>query len=206
MRQVLIPRDAGVFCASGMLVTDVRHDSLLAYHAQSDNLDLQHLDALFADLESAAGDRLSQEGFARGDMRFERFVDARYPGQVHELTIPVPSVDHFTAADTAAIESAFHERHEREFTYGRRRVAGGVPALAGECTWTHDHVAARKREPLEPSPNLQSGPVWATSRPISPTRNGGHAGIQSRTPDAGAAISGTRGDPSGDDHHRTKSF
>ena len=37
--RVIVPREAGTFCAFGMTVTDVRHDSRRAWHAQTDRLD-----------------------------------------------------------------------------------------------------------------------------------------------------------------------
>jgi N-methylhydantoinase A len=52
-------------------------------------------------------------------------VDARYPGQVHELTLPIraPSDGAYSAQDLAEIERAFHAVHEDRFSYARRELA-----------------------------------------------------------------------------------
>jgi N-methylhydantoinase A len=142
--QVVVPREAGTLCAFGMAVTDVRHDHARALHGQTDALDVGSVHALYAELDAEARERLSASGFADDTVRLERFVDARYPGQVHELTVPVPAE---LGDDLAArIEAAFHAEHRRRFTYDRTelpvevlhwRVAasgstGRPPARAGQ--------------------------------------------------------------------------
>lgn len=125
--RVLIPREAGTLCAFGMTVTDVRHDTARALRMLSDNSeDLRAVDDVFAAMEMEVRDRLREEGFADEQIRLERSVDARYPGQVHELTIQVPSSPHYTDEDARTIETTFHSEHERQFTYSR-------PELAVEC-------------------------------------------------------------------------
>lgn len=117
MKEVLIPREASTFCAYGMTVTDVRHDYVHSLHAATSNLDVDRLEHILRELESRAGERLRSEGFATESMIMERTVDARYPGQVHELTVPVP--DRIDLAAGPLIEATFHEEHEAQFTYAR---------------------------------------------------------------------------------------
>lgn len=117
--RVLIPREAGVFCSLGMTVTDVRHDYVRAHHAVSSSLDLAHLDGLFEELETEAIERLRADGFGDDDIRLERQVDARYPGQVHELTVAVPGSDTLSNDDLLEVVDAFHDEHKLLFTYSR---------------------------------------------------------------------------------------
>ena len=122
--QVIIPREAGTLCAFGMTVTDVRHDYVKAAPFISSSLDPGRLQELFSDLENAGRERLSAGGFTAQEMQLERFVDARYPGQVHELTIPVPRPDGaLTSADVQALEQTFHDEHARQFSYCRPELA-----------------------------------------------------------------------------------
>jgi N-methylhydantoinase A len=111
MKRVLIPREASTFCAFGMTVTDIRHDHARAFHALSSELDLGAVDHIFAELESEARERLRQDGFADEAIELERLVDARYPGQVHELTIAIPARGAYTEADRGMIEQIFHAEH-----------------------------------------------------------------------------------------------
>jgi N-methylhydantoinase A len=117
--RVLIPREAGVFCAFGMTVTDVRHDYVRAFHSLSSSTNLAELDQLFAEIEDEARVRLRGDGFDADQIVLERSVDARYPGQVHELTVSVPSATTISNDDIRTIERAFHEEHKLRFTYSR---------------------------------------------------------------------------------------
>jgi N-methylhydantoinase A len=136
--RVIVPREAGTFCAFGMTVTDVRHDHARAWYAQTDGLDVATARRVYAELDAEARARLAESGFQGDDVVVERFVDARYPGQVHELTIPVPDPDADDFAD--AIAATFHAEHARRFTYDRpelpvellhwRLAAAGVHAPA----------------------------------------------------------------------------
>jgi N-methylhydantoinase A len=122
IRDVLIPREAGTFCAFGMTTTDVRYDEMAPYHVVSNAADLKAIDRLFAALTQTARERLGQQGFTGSAIRIERSVDARYPGQVHELTIPVPDALTFSDEDLRRVEQSFHDEHQRQFTYARREI------------------------------------------------------------------------------------
>lgn len=119
IRRVFVPREAGTFCSFGMTVTDVRHDYSRTHHAISSDLDLVAVDRVFEQLEVDARTRLLADGFSPEEIELRRFADARYPGQVHDLTIPVPLGTPYTGADSEAIEAQFHAEHDRHFAYSR---------------------------------------------------------------------------------------
>lgn len=123
MAQVLIPRAAGTLCSFGMTVTDVRHDHVRPLHATSETVDHGRLDALFGELEQEARESLARDGFTPEQIVLEREVDARYQGQVYELTVPVPASARFGPEEVAAIAAGFHEEHRRQFTYSRPEMA-----------------------------------------------------------------------------------
>jgi N-methylhydantoinase A len=103
-----------------MTVTDVRHDFVRAAPFLSSTLVPQTLESIFSDLEAEGAARLRDGGFTQAEIRFERSVDARYPGQVHELTVPVPR--HRRTLEDGAIDELrriFHDEHRRQFNYDR---------------------------------------------------------------------------------------
>jgi N-methylhydantoinase A len=116
--RVVVPREAGTFCAFGMTVTDVRHDAATAHHCISDSADLERIDAVYAQLEEELRGRLEIDGFSGDQVVYERAVDARYPGQVHEITVPAPD-GAYGPDELATIAARFHAEHERQFTYSR---------------------------------------------------------------------------------------
>ena len=120
IRRVFVPKEAGTFCSFGMTVTDVRHDFARAHHALSSKMDLAALDAVFRGLEQTAGARLRAEGFTDDQVELRRYADARYPGQVHELTVAIQSEPSYDQASVVDIEDHFHDEHERHFAYARR--------------------------------------------------------------------------------------
>jgi N-methylhydantoinase A len=120
IRRVLVPREAGTFCAFGMTVTTVRHDYASSLHGFSAELDCASVASLYRELDGDAKVRLTRDGFDAEDVSLERFVDARYPNQVHELTIAVPGGDGFSPEQLAAVVSGFHDDHERRYGYAMR--------------------------------------------------------------------------------------
>ncbi len=141
VEKVFVPLEAGVFCAFGMTVTDVRHDHLMALHEVSDAIDLDAVNNLFAELEAAARQELLEEGFEESEIRLERSVDARYPGQVHELTVPVPDGAVVGPEEVDELVRTFHLQHRAQFAYSRE----DMPV---ECLhWRVGAVGASRRWP-----------------------------------------------------------
>lgn len=139
MKRLLIPGEAGTYCAFGMTVTDVRHDHSEPLHALTSTVDPAAVNALFERLEEQARARLHDDGFSAGQIGIERAVDARYPNQVHELTLPIAAAPPFGPDDLRAIEQTFHREHRQRFTYA-------LTDLPIECL--HWRVTAIGRMPL----------------------------------------------------------
>lgn len=118
--EVLVPRSAGGLCAFGMAVTPVRHDYVRLAHCHSNAPEVgERIDKLYAELTDEARRQLESDGFDANEIRFTRHVEGRYPGQVHNLTVPLadgPVDPEFLAR----LEKDFHTEHEKRFTYAMR--------------------------------------------------------------------------------------
>ena len=112
---VVVPPHPGLCSALGLLLTDLRHDYVRAFRAETTSVDPSVMEETFEGMETAGGALLHREGVTAGDIRFVREVDMRYAGQSYSLRIPFPSVT-ATAATLDALTAAFFEAHER--TYG----------------------------------------------------------------------------------------
>jgi N-methylhydantoinase A len=117
IKKVIVPRYAGVFCSYGMVVSDVKHDYMKAFATNTARFDCETVNAIYEELESQALRELAEEGFSPAEVSISRFADAKYPNQIHELTIPVPSDGKLDARALPQISDAFHSLHERMFTY-----------------------------------------------------------------------------------------
>jgi N-methylhydantoinase A len=117
IRRVLIPKEASALCAFGLTVTDVRHDAATSLYQRSDDLDVARINLLYDALEREAVSRLHAEGFDDQAIIVERFVDARYANQIHELTIKVPRRGAYVEDDVTTFSDAFHDDHQRIYSY-----------------------------------------------------------------------------------------
>lgn len=120
----IVPREASVLCAFGMLMCELRHDYVRTFVARLDSLDwarlAEHVDAMTAEGQQA----LADERVAPARRRVELRLDCRYLKQYHEVSVEVP-LDTVAKRDAAAIASAFHAEHLR--LYGYSLAAEGSP-------------------------------------------------------------------------------
>ena len=107
--RIFVPIEPGVLSALGMLLTDVKHTSVVTWLMDTDTATAAAFEGIFKTLQRKLHRELSGEGMGADAIRFERSCDMRYRGQAYEINVPVPEV----AADklVAAMTDAFHVRH-----------------------------------------------------------------------------------------------
>jgi N-methylhydantoinase A len=110
MRGVLVPPFPGAFSALGLLLADVRQDYVRSELIALDVVDVVHVGSVLDELLSEGAADLTEQGFARAVLGTEFALDLRYVGQGYELTVPLAGIPR-TAADLAAIRSAFDAQH-----------------------------------------------------------------------------------------------
>jgi N-methylhydantoinase A len=129
IRRVLVPAEAGTLSAFGMTVSDVRHDYTRALHTYSAEPALGEIRAAISEMDDEAAAELERAGFEGVRVRLTHYVDVRYVGQVHELTVPmdvryVGQVHELTVpirsseidADAlAVIGESFHRLHHERY-------------------------------------------------------------------------------------------
>ncbi len=118
--EVLIPRSAGGLCAFGMAVTPVRHDYVRLAHCYSNAPGVAaRISGVFDSLVAEGSAHLESDGFKSDEIRFSRHLEGRYPGQVHNLTVPL-SDGPIDDAFLRRLEADFHTEHDKRFTYAMR--------------------------------------------------------------------------------------
>jgi len=100
---IIIPNNAGVLSALGLLMADVSKDFSQTVLLRGDDVSPGDLESLFAPLESRAREILEEEGFKHSQISLQRFLDLRYIGQSYEVPIQA----------TADFLTAFHSEHFR---------------------------------------------------------------------------------------------
>jgi N-methylhydantoinase A len=116
LARVIVPKAASVFCALGMLESDLKHDYVYTFWDHLSKIDLDRFNSEYERLEAEGREALMAEGTRPEDIYFERKMDLRYIGQHHEVTVPVPT-HHLEKSDLPEIARRFHETHQRLFMY-----------------------------------------------------------------------------------------
>ena len=124
--RVYVPRQAGAFCAQGMLNSDVRRDFMSVVIADLDGIKTGDVEDRFAELNRDARAALDAEGFDAAVQRIDHSLDLRYGGQQWPIRVDVQ------AFDRAAIRSAFEADHQRMF--GHIQPGGGIQITALRVT------------------------------------------------------------------------
>lgn len=101
IRRAIVPPAPGLFSAYGLLVSDYKVERSFPYAKDMS-------EGLFRSLEKSALESLDGDDIT--GITVERLVDARYRGQLYELTVPYGS----------QAEEAFHERFKAIYGYSMR--------------------------------------------------------------------------------------
>jgi N-methylhydantoinase A len=113
IRTLLIPREASVFCAAGMLLSDLKHDYVRTLSGELTSLPRKKIHDLYLEMEAEALRTLSDEGMKPPDIILSYAVDLKYVGQFHEVTIPFASVtDEFSG-----LQESFDAQHRKLYGY-----------------------------------------------------------------------------------------
>ncbi|MFI5013944.1 MAG: hydantoinase B/oxoprolinase family protein [Hyphomicrobiales bacterium] len=120
VRKVVIPRDAAVFSAWGMMMSDLRRDYFVTRLIETDGSDMDdvaaRLGALVGEVSAHALAQFKAEAIGEDRTALRALVKCRYQNQEHPVEVALPAGP-VTGETVAALLAAFHQAYEREFTY-----------------------------------------------------------------------------------------
>ena len=114
--RVLVPRNPGILCAMGLLLTDLRADFATTRLALLEPAAIPAMADAFADLEAQAAHWFAEEAIPDADRRLTRTVDMRYAGQNYELPIALPPGP-ITQSSLDALAEGFAAAHRRMYGF-----------------------------------------------------------------------------------------
>ena len=135
--RLVIPGPAAALSATGGLLSDPFTEFPGALHTTTDRFDIAGVNALLAVLASRCREWARASGRAQ-QMELEISVEARYPGQVWELEVPLEIEAFRNDDDVEAMRQAFHRLHREIFAVEDShspveaigwRATGKVPTL-----------------------------------------------------------------------------
>lgn len=171
LSRMIIPAEAGVASALGMLAAPPRVDRVATLGRRLDAAPAAWLEAQFAALESEAATVLQGGGWAGGATMAERMVDARCVGQGAHMPVPLPAAPWpkdeaaVHALITAAFRTAYAQRYERpppavpiELVHARvvLRGAHNAASAAAPATASAAPAAPRHRRAVFPEGALEA--------------------------------------------------
>ena len=117
VKKTYLVANAAVFSALGVALADTKHKQQTTLLAR-EPFDLERVTASFAELEKRLLGQFEREGSPKNSVRMRYFLDLRYRGQVHELTVEIPAPGWVTGQGMAGIRAKFEEHY--------RAVYGGA--------------------------------------------------------------------------------
>jgi N-methylhydantoinase A len=114
--RILVPRNPGILCAMGLLLTDLRADfattRLTTLRAGAEHV----LHDAFTELNERAEIWFTDEAIAPARRQTTRMVDMRYAGQNYELSVRLPDGP-VTQASLTALAEGFSAAHQRMYGF-----------------------------------------------------------------------------------------
>jgi len=124
---IIIPKASSVFCAAGMLMSDLRHDYVRTYATSVDQVDFNKVNLLFNEMKNEALTTLAREGILEDKIALDYSVDLRYEGQFNEVEVSLPKNtlhDGVSSSELSIAIGEFHKKHDTLYGYS----LAGAPA------------------------------------------------------------------------------
>jgi N-methylhydantoinase A len=114
--RILVPRNPGILCALGLLLTDLQTNYAKTNIMMVEEGTLARMRATFAELENRAAAWFAHEGIPVEGRRVNATVDMRYAGQNYELPISF-AAGGSDAELLADLRSGFEKAHQQMYGY-----------------------------------------------------------------------------------------
>ena len=114
----------------GLLIAEPLHDFVKTVLRDASKADPREIERIFRDMERRGCDLLRKEGVEQRDIGYQRFLDVRYRGQSHELSVPLKK--QVVTNDTIrSVVRDFHRMHLAKYGYSQPK--GSVEIVNVRC-------------------------------------------------------------------------
>jgi N-methylhydantoinase A len=113
---MIIPKESSIFCAAGMLMSDLKHDFVRTYAVPFNNIDSKNFLALFDEMEEEGTKLLKSENIPKERIEAVYSLDMRYVKQYHEVNVVITK-DEVENVNLESIAKKFHPEHNRLYGY-----------------------------------------------------------------------------------------
>ena len=113
---MIVPKESSIFCAAGMLMSDLKHDFVRTYSTPLNELDIRKFRSLFHEMEEEATHLLLSEHISKERIEHIYSLDMRYVKQYHEVNVEITRGE-LEKGDIDSMASKFHPEHNRLYGY-----------------------------------------------------------------------------------------
>jgi len=120
MQLMLVPKASSVFCATGMLISNLRHDYVRVHYAlmEEGNVDAGAINTLLKEMKDEGLATLKKEQIPADRMTFGYSADLRYEAQFNEIEMPLPLTNGtFRLDELPKLQQAFDAKHDALYGY-----------------------------------------------------------------------------------------
>ncbi len=169
MPVLIVPRESSIFCAAGMLMSDLKHDFVQTYAVTLDKAEPSRFRAVFDAMTAEGLGLLASEGIPRERAKFVYQLDLRYVQQYHEVSVEVPQRE-IDEADFEAIAGRFHPLHNALFGYSLEEEGAPVEMINMRLSC----IGVTKKPSFKPKPRagFDPSPALKGERPVFLPRKG----------------------------------
>ena len=116
IKRVVVPPVAALYSAFGMFAMDIGQDYARSFVGRTNNIDLDTLNRVYAELEAEAQTAFKQHGVPPDKVILKRSADIRYVGQFHEVEVDMAG-GKITRDAVDAAAAGFARKHEELYTF-----------------------------------------------------------------------------------------
>lgn len=114
---LLVPRESSVFCAAGMLLSDLKRSYVRSCTSQQGKTRLEEIHRHLTDMKDSAIESFSGEGIEISTLEFQYSADLRYVGQFNEVEIKGFDNMEVNEDNWNRLVQTFHQRHDELYGY-----------------------------------------------------------------------------------------
>ncbi len=113
---MIIPKESSIFCAAGMLMSDLKHNFVRTHPILLNKIDKNKFRSIFEEMRREASELLDEEHIPESSIQFIYSLDMRYLKQYHELNVVITK-EEIEKGDMNSIAGKFHPEHSRLYGY-----------------------------------------------------------------------------------------
>ena len=132
---MIVPKESSIFCAAGMLMSDLQHNFVRTHVSPLEKLNPTKLRQLFEEMAKEGIDLLKSEHIPKNRILFNHSIDMRYVKQYHEVNVMVTQ-EEIHRGKLASIAKKFHPEHNRLYGYSLEEVGTPIEVINLRLTCT----------------------------------------------------------------------